>query len=287
MGIINLRIELRALRHAINELQAAIQEYSESTHSAQEAHNKEQAIPKPVPVTVYYGQQANKDQERYYGTQEGIRKWTRNAVIAAVIYATIAAFQYSEMRKATEINRAALVATQRAYVSVTGLNIRQSTFNPKLVSYIVSPIVVNSGNTPTKNLWWTAVFGIPPVTVDQESTTEDLGSATHNYGTLGARQEVRDLIEQPIPTEYADILRGSYARKHIPVFGALVYEDGMSYPPVIHVRRYCYSLYVNPYFTPPTSFSYVMCGGRSNCEDEECDAATQEQMKKIVATKPN
>ncbi len=208
-------------------------------------------------------------------------------LIAVVWYACIASNQLTAMHKSNRINHDALVATQRAYISVTGLNIRHSQFNPKLVSYTVSPIVVNSGNTPTKNLWWTAVFGTNPVTVDQEPTSEDLTSAAHNYGTLGARQEVRDLIQQPIPTEDAAILRQSYARKHIPIYGAIVYEDGISDPPVIHVRRYCYSLYVNPYFTDPKGFSYTMCGGRSNCEDEECDQATQQQMAKIRAAKRN
>jgi hypothetical protein len=221
-----------------------------------------------------------------------VREWGKFSVefltlIAVIVYACIASHQLTAMLDANTINHAALVATQRAYVSVTGLNIEQSQFNPKLVTYIVSPIIVNSGNTPTKNLWFTAVMGTPPVPVDKEPTIQDLTGATHNFGTLGARQEVRDLIKQPIPTEYATILRQSFAHKHIPIYGAIVYEDGISDPPILHIRRYCYSLYVNPYFTPPTSFSYVMCGGRSNCEDEECDEATQQQMKVIRAAKRN
>jgi hypothetical protein len=205
-------------------------------------------------------------------------------LLVVSIYTRIAYHQWNAMLQSNQINHAALVATQRAYISVTGLHIEKSTFNPKLVSYIVSPVVVNSGNTPTKNLWWTAVVGTPPLDVDHEPTVEDLATASHNYGTLAARQEVNDLIKQPIPTEYAATLRQSNSQKHIPIYGAIVYEDGISDPPVIHVRRYCYSLYVNPYFTPPTGFSYVMCGGRSNCEDGECDAETQEQMKKIRST---
>jgi len=208
------------------------------------------------------------------------------AVIAAVTYAGIAACQLRGISEASRINHASLVATQRAYVSVIGLNIEQSTFNPKLVSYIVSPIVVNSGNTPTKHLWYTAVWRTRPVTVEQQSTQQDIANATRNYGTLGARQEVKDLIKQPIPAEDANVLRQSYADKHIPIYGAFVYEDGISDPPVIHVRRYCYSLYVNPYFTSPVGLSYVACGGRSNCEDQECDAETQKEMKKIMQT-PN
>lgn len=204
-----------------------------------------------------------------------------------IAYTVYAGLQWCAMRESNRINNAALVATERAYVSVTGLDIRQSTFNPKLVSYIVGPIIVNSGNTPTKNLWWTAVTGTPPITVDQEPTTEDLSAATRNHATLAARQEVRDLIEQPISTAYAEILKKSFAHKHIPVYGAIVYEDGISNPSVVHVRRYCYSLYVNPYFTEPNGLSYAACGGRSNCEDEECDEATQQQMKQIRAGKPN
>ena len=75
-----------------------------------------------------------------------------------------------------------------------------------------------------------------------EPTVQDLTGVTQNYGTLDARQEIRDLIKQPIPTEYAAILRQSYAQKHIPIYGAIVYEDGIADPPTIHIRRYCYSL---------------------------------------------
>jgi hypothetical protein len=207
-------------------------------------------------------------------------------LISLIIYACITHRQLHAMLASNEINRAALVATQRAYVGVTGLNIERSRYNPKLVTYFVSPVIVNTGNTPTKNLWFTAVWGAVPTEVDHEPTIQDISSATQNYGTLAAHQEIRDLIKQPIPTEYATILRSSNSQKHIPIFGAIVYEDGMSEPPVTHIRRYCYSLYVNPFFTPPDSFSYVMCGGRSNCEDEECGEETQRQLKKM-AKRPN
>jgi hypothetical protein len=286
MGNLRLRIELRALRHAINELQVAIEKCSEATHSAQKTGNEDDALPKPIPVKVSYSEQSDAGQDRQNTTQEKIAKWTKGAVFAAIFYATIATWQACEMRNSTEVNRAALVATQRAYIGVTGLNIERSQYNPKLVTYFVSPVIVNTGNTPTKNLWYTAVWGAVPTSVQDEKTVQDISVATQNYGTIAAHQEIRDLIKQPIPTEYADILRASNSQKHISIYGAIVYEDGISDPPVTHIRRYCYSMYVNPYFTPPDSFSYVTCGGRSNCEDEECGPETRQQLRKM-ATRPN
>jgi hypothetical protein len=282
---------MRRLFEAVKGVEKAIQQNTESIHASKEREWNGEPVREAAKRIIAFEKKTvtdtKEENDRQHRTQISIRNWTAGAVLAACIYAAIAACQLRGIQEANRISHDALVATQRAYVTVTGLNIRQSTFNPKLVSYIVSPIVVNSGNTPTKNLWWTAVWGTPPTDVANEPTEEDLTGENHNYGTLGARQEIRDLIEQPIPTEQAAILRQSYARKHIPIYGALVYEDGISDPPILHVRRYCYSLYVNPYFTPPNGFSYTTCGRRSNCEDEECDEATQQQMKVIRATKRN
>ena len=119
MSLLRLRVELRAIRHAINELQAAIEKHSESIHAAQEARNKkDDAVQKSIPVTVSYDQQANKDQDRYYGTQEGIRKWTKRAVIAASIYATIAAVQAGLLQTANKQAKKQWEAERRPWVGI-------------------------------------------------------------------------------------------------------------------------------------------------------------------------
>lgn len=180
MGLIGLRVELSALRDAINELRAAIQKHSETAHVTQKTHDKDTAIPKSIPVTVSYVEQVDKDQKASYRTQEGIRKWTRGAVIAASIYAAIAVLQWCEMRKAT---RAATTATyiamqqfeasERPWVSIN-VNIDSPLFfnAPRVPTGVGSPFIpgetgamitarftlINTGHTPAEAVEIIPVF---------------------------------------------------------------------------------------------------------------------------------
>lgn len=95
--VFRLRRELAAIRGRVEELCRAIQEHSEAI----QARNKNRAVQERMPVLVSYDQNIDAAQNRQYGTQEKIAKWTKRAVIAASIYAGIAALQWCEMRKAT------------------------------------------------------------------------------------------------------------------------------------------------------------------------------------------
>jgi hypothetical protein len=99
MGIMRLRVELRAVRHAINELRSAIENHSEAIHATEKASDETQKEPKTIPVLVSYDEQINTGQNRQNTTQDKIAFWTRGAVIAAIIYATIAALQWCEMHR--------------------------------------------------------------------------------------------------------------------------------------------------------------------------------------------
>ena len=119
VGIFRLRIELRALRSALEELRYAVKEHSETVHSAEEARSKDYAIPKRLPVLVSYDEQANKGQGREYGIQDKIAKWTKRAVIAASIYAAIAFLQWYATREANHIARDAINAQTRPWIGMT------------------------------------------------------------------------------------------------------------------------------------------------------------------------
>lgn len=126
MEILRLRIELRALRHAINELHTALEKYSEAAHSTQDTGNKNHAILKPIPVTVSYSEQANAGQDRQNTTQEQIAKWTKRAVYAAIFYATVAAWQGYEIHTATQVSQKAISdneAAQAAHLVIKSFDV--------------------------------------------------------------------------------------------------------------------------------------------------------------------
>jgi hypothetical protein len=124
MEILKMRIELRALRQAINELCAAVEKYCETAHSAQETNKKDDAIPKSIPVTVSYSEQVNAGQNRQNTTQEQIAKWTRRAVFAAIFYAGIAALQWCVMKSQLEELHKQTVAQTRPWIGIDNVTLR-------------------------------------------------------------------------------------------------------------------------------------------------------------------
>src|SRR5437016_5849465 len=97
-----VRRDLAAIRTRIEELRDAIQEHSKTIHAAQEAQQHSSRSREPMPVIVAYdkqtARQAQAENDRQYGTQNAIKNWTKAAVIAASIYAFIAAITYLKIR---------------------------------------------------------------------------------------------------------------------------------------------------------------------------------------------
>jgi hypothetical protein len=153
MGTMRLMVELRAVRHAINELRSAIEKHSEAIHAAQKTSNETDKRPKPIPVLVSYDEKTNTSQDRQNTTQDKIALWTRGAVIAAIIYATIAALQWCEMRKATvatEIAANAAVSASRAWMVPVG----ERKSNPATINFVWK----NAGKSPAISVRATAEY---------------------------------------------------------------------------------------------------------------------------------
>src|ERR1700730_12065976 len=132
MGFFRLRLELRALRSAIEEFRHAIQDHSEAIHAASEAQRKSNPPGQPTPVVVSFDDKTARDakdeQNRQYGVQKSIRNWTKAAVIAATIYASIAALQWCEMRTQTKQVAKQFEAQQRPWISGGEIEFKQPLF---------------------------------------------------------------------------------------------------------------------------------------------------------------
>jgi len=190
-------------------------------------------------------------------------------------------------QKQLNLERGSFIAGQRAYVNVNGLELTPvADAHKKITFWKVCPKIVNSGNTSTREMWFTDVLGdFKPASADLKPpgpTPQDLSQATRNRGTIGAHQETDVLLQEPVPSYVMESARNR--KTWIYIHGAIIYGD--FFTKQTHITRYCYSLWANPGLTGVSGVGYAMCGGRTNCQDEECDAATQEQLKKIES-EPN
>ncbi len=110
------------LREQLGAIEKAIQKQSDTTRNAQEAANiKWSEIPRIVASTVNPEenkqataadrQQTHGEQRALIDSQNRTARWTRNACIAAVLYAGIAAYQICLTRQAMKSSDAALDQT--------------------------------------------------------------------------------------------------------------------------------------------------------------------------------
>jgi len=212
-------------------------------------------------------------------------------MVALTVLIALAAFwsarifqrQLTEARNATELSRETLISTQRAYVSVTGLEIRPKLDDNQQKLWAISPVFENTGNTPTKNLRWAGTMRdwdpylpLSKVKRGHPSAAEDITQVTLNRLSLGPHQVVRDRFEasEPIPNGFIEAIRRR--EMNVYIHGIVVYDDFVS--PKHHVLRYCYVLWNAPVVVNSIGFTYSQCGDGRNCTDEECDDATLRQL---------
>lgn len=131
MGFFRLRLELRAIRSAIEELRKAIEEHASTIHATEERERYEHSARKTVNAVVAFDDKTVRDtqaeNERQYRTQRSIKHAAWSAFAAAVIYAGIAAYQAKEMRRATiaaQRSADAAYTELRPWVKITDLKLR-------------------------------------------------------------------------------------------------------------------------------------------------------------------
>lgn len=159
-------------------------------------------------------------------------------VLVVFGYTTFAALQWYANKEAADaaheaakVAKNTLIYSERAYVMVTGLQIQKG----RNGLWIVAPIIVNTGNTPTRNLLWTQTMRdwdpyLPFGTKrrGQPGEEEDLSQVSMNRLTLGPRQESRDRFEasEPIPEQNMEDIRAM--KMDVYIHGALVWDDILS-----------------------------------------------------------
>lgn len=173
-----LRRDLTAIRDGIKELCAAIQEHSKTIRAAQEAQQQTGKGRNPVPVIVSYDDQTVSDSknenDRQYRTQKSIKNWTAAAVIAASVYAGIAAWQGYLSRRQLRVSEHIFEASERAYVGTASIGLTyvwqergevrtSALWNPKVTGATVGAVVKNFGPVPANHfdaVWKVTIGGV-------------------------------------------------------------------------------------------------------------------------------
>jgi hypothetical protein len=217
--------------------------------------------------------QTKADQDRQYTTQNSIRKAAWSAFGAAVIYASVAAWQACEMRRATDVTHEALTSVQRAFVNV-GKNMQDNAvFIPgqaEIQTWEFRPRLENSGVTPTRNARNHANFVRWDGPLPENFPFPDLGQPARDIPfILGPKEAATGaLLEVPF-SEVRDVRD---KKRKLYFYGWISYED--IFPKTTeHVSMFCIELTdVRGELKPNTPYqlAWGLCP-RHNCADSECN----------------
>ena len=159
MGIIRLRVELKALRHAINELGTAIEKYSETIRTSKEDDRNKPSATQSVQAVVAFDDKTVRDakteNDRQYRVQNSIRWAAWLAFVAATIYAFVAAKQLREMRKTTKAEQGQLALLRdadRPWIDIDISITSPLTYNGKVVQGSFTFVPTNIGRSPAENI---------------------------------------------------------------------------------------------------------------------------------------
>lgn len=271
----SLRKELSAIGERLGAIQEMAKGYLSAVSAAEEArHNKQQQETK-VSAEIRFTQEAEKKRDEEHKQQLSIQivvaATTAITALAAIVYATIAAYQLNEIRQSNNINREALVSVQRAFVNI-GKNMQD---NPIIVpghagiqGWEFRPRVANSGVTPTRNAESHANFVLWLGPLPENFPFPDLGQLAETPFVLGPKEDTTG----PLLTLSSAQVRQVRERKALLYFyGWISYQDIFPETPR-HVSMFCIQLTeIRGELKPNTSYQFLwaLCP-RHNCADDEC-----------------
>jgi hypothetical protein len=188
-------------------------------------------------------------------------------------------------------------AQLRAYITVTRLEIERGDPNRNIGGtleskfWIARPEIENSGSTPTRNLRWmmgptvtlASIDEIPGI-IPQVDKNQSAGGGW-TYGTIGPRSRMN--LDYPAnATGLAEhiFLQIAHGEARLLFTGIIRYND--IFPNSNErITKFCYFIRADildtakrapgtPLELPDIGHPYGrQCGGRTNCADEECNAA--------------
>jgi hypothetical protein len=163
-----VRIIVR-VRTWIREIHHALQDQTETGHDGNEIERGQNLPRDKIRAVIYFDDETirtmNAEAEKQHCTQEGIRRATVAAVVAAAIYALISLLIWRQMITQTRISNESLQQVaksfqtdERAWIGFTFVE-GSITFTLQK-SFLVPTKLINTGKTPARNVHGNIVVGI-------------------------------------------------------------------------------------------------------------------------------
>jgi hypothetical protein len=222
---------------------------------------------------------------------------------AAIASAWIFQGQLTEMQTAGVDARVFSQAQLRAYITVTGLEIKRGDPNRNVGGTLESkfwmarPGIENSGSTPTRNLQWIMGPSFTFVSIDKipeimpQVDKSQTAASGWTFGTIGPRSRMN--LDYPAnATGFTDqpFTQIAHGEARMLFTGIIRYND--IFPNTNeHLTKFCYFIRADILDTAklapgtPLELSDLgqpygrQCGGHTHCADEECDAADGQPRK--------
>lgn len=168
--------------------------------------------------------------------------------------------------KTIDDSRMMLVASNRAYVNATGLDV--TTLGQERTARANLTVVVrNTGNTPTRALTWQAAHTLSRADEPLRTRVDLSATEAASGGVLAAEEENKTLVQlgELDDEQIAEIRMG---RSRVAYFGALTYKDSFTNDP--HLTRFCYEIVPREIHDSRLGISFRPCLSDGNCTDGEC-----------------
>jgi hypothetical protein len=175
--------------------------------------------------------------------------------------------QLTELIRANKLSQASFVATQRAYISYDGVNSLKDEISTGTFRYSISPKLVNSGNTSTKdmtmkvNCWLDPHFEAEPF---DDFRSQNLDITTANYGPHVSLQA----IECHYTSEQAKAI--AEQKLHSYMAADVRYKDFVDPDGREHVTQFALEFIISNIDSGGGLIGGVAQRGKHNCADENC-----------------
>jgi hypothetical protein len=225
--------------------------------------------------------------------------WTRVLAGAAVVSLIVAGvslcaafLQWGALRRADDTTREAFTAVQRAFVTVGDLAIAPVVGDQgKTDLWQVTPIIENSGNTPTKNLRYLFSTSIADAKYFKDAPYINLVCAggipisnlvpDFNHVVIGPKSKLPTTFFNAPGVSSGTVEQVRAGNSFVIVQGVIRYDDILS-DTAHHITRSCFLFdRRQTIIKPDDPLSFSMCS-LYNCADEECEREERERPERLI-----
>jgi hypothetical protein len=143
---------MRRLLEAVKDIKQALRKQTESLQTAPKIHEPQKGVAQEVKAEIRFDEQTRQatttEQNRTYGALTWTRWGTWAAVGGAIAYATIAAVQVNEMRRATILATQQLDVTERPWMKMDLATVGPLVMDQSGMTIHLRVVLQNTGHSP-------------------------------------------------------------------------------------------------------------------------------------------